>query len=158
MRVIGFALALALSTLATTSAEAASCSRPGNLDALRQAVGQQVNGFRQQNGRSAASRDRRLSQAAMRHACDLASSGRFNHRGTSGTNSQQRAAAQGYGVCKTGENLAWGYPDPRRIVAGWARSAGHRRIMLGRDFDEYGVGVAMGAKGPVWVMVMAKSC
>ena len=43
-------------------------------------------------------------------------------------------------VSRVGENLAWMRGcDPSDIVAMWARSSGHRRVMLSRSFRRVGV-------------------
>ncbi len=41
----------------------------------------------------------------------------------------------------TGENIAYGYPDPSSVMNGWMHSSGHRANILNASFDAVGIGV-----------------
>ncbi len=156
-----FVLMIAAGLLATVGTQASasrSCTTPDNVNALASEIARGVNASRAANGRSQVSYNRKLGQAAMAHACDMASNDFFGHRGTDGSNSSARVRAAGYNHCLVGENLAWGYPRSEQIISGWMNSAGHRNIMLHPRIQEFGIGITMGPKGPNWVLVVAKSC
>jgi uncharacterized protein YkwD len=77
--------------------------------------------------------------------------GFFSHVTPSGGGLSDRLRRSGYihgkRVRHVGEALAWGMgtpATPTMIVAAWIASPPHHRILLGRDFREVGVGVAIG--------------
>lgn len=150
-------LALALSFSAGT-AQAGNCTQPADVQAMASGVAAGLNAQRRANGLPAIDFNARLSAAAQTQACDLASSGRFGHAGSDGSNSHARVLRAGYQSCLTAENLAWGYPDAARIVGGWMASPGHRANMLHSRVDEFGIGIANGPQGPIWVLVVARGC
>ena len=134
------------------------CRTPADLQALANGLGQGVNAARQGQGLRALRADRNLMQAAQIHACDIARHGRMTHQGGDGSNSAQRAERAGFDTCLTAENLAWGFPRAEQIVAGWLGSAGHRRNILLDRATHYGIGIAEGPQGPMWVMLYARQC
>ncbi len=150
--IIGFVMAV------IGSQAAAQCATPANLNALASEVAAGVNANRRANGQAALQFNRQLSQAAMTHACDMGVNNFFDHRGSDGSDIQRRVRAAGYRDCIVAENIAWGYPASQQIVTGWMNSAGHRRNMLHPRVTEFGVGISQGAKGPYWVLVVAKGC
>lgn len=137
---------------------AQTCATPGNASELSAVLGQGVNSYRASQGLPAIAADRALAQAAERHACDLARTGQMTHRGSDGSSSMSRAQRAGFRPCLVAENLAWGFPDPNRIVQGWAGSPAHRTNMLLDRITHYGAAVAQGPDGPLWVMVYAQKC
>lgn len=141
-----------------TAAQAGDCTQPSQVQGMATGIAEGLNQMRRANGLPAISFNRRLSAAAQGQACDLASSGRFGHAGSDGSNSHTRVVRAGYDSCLTAENLAWGYPDAGRIIGGWMTSAGHRANMLHARVDEFGVGIANGPNGPIWVLVVARGC
>ena len=136
----------------------ATCVAPANVNDLATQVAAGLNANRQSNALGRLTFNSDLSQAAMSHACDMSANNYVDHRGTDGSNSQDRARKMGYRDCLIAENLAWGYPDPSTIVTGWMNSPGHRRNMLLANVREFGVGVVESARGPIWVLVLARSC
>ena len=137
---------------------AGSCVAPGNVNDLATQIAAGLNANRQSNSLGRLTFNSELSQAAMRHACDMSLNNYVDHRGTDGSNTQDRARAMGYRDCLIAENLAWGYPDPAQIVQGWMTSPQHRSNMLLANVREFGVGVVESARGPIWVLVLARSC
>lgn len=152
------ALVLVLVVLANAGLAQGNCRAPANLEALVSGLGQGVNAARQGQGLGALGVDGRLMQAAKRHACDIARTGRMTHQGSDGSNSAQRAERAGFRTCLTAENLAFGFPRAEQIVSGWMNSTGHRRNILLDRATHYGIGVADGPQGPMWVMLYARRC
>lgn len=136
----------------------AACVAPANINDLATRIAAGLNANRESNGLGRLSFNPELSQAAMRHACDLSANNYIDHRGTDGSSSQDRARATGYDDCLIAENLAWGYPDPGTILSGWMQSPAHRRNILLANVRDFGVGIVDSARGPIWVLVLARSC
>ena len=136
----------------------AQCLAPSNQAVLTASVEQGVNEMRQAAGLRPYATEARLAQAAQGHACDMAQNGFFGHQGSNGSNSHRRVQQTGFRTCLTAENIAWGFRDPARIVSGWMTSPGHRQNILLDRADSAGVGVAEGADGPVWVLVISRRC
>ena len=96
----------------------------------------------------------RLETAADKHSRDMVRRDYFDHRSPGGSSPSDRIKDAGYlrGArgWTVGENLAWGtgsLATPRKIVAGWMNSTGHRHNILNRSYREIGVGVALGSPG-----------
>jgi uncharacterized protein YkwD len=71
----------------------------------------------------------------------------FSHVGPGGATLSVRRRAAGYRGRALGEILAWGQgrdASPRAAVRSWLRSTPHRRVLLGRNYRDVGVGVALG--------------
>lgn len=80
-----------------------------------------------------------LQAAAEGHATAMAKQNFFSHTGANGSKMQGRIQAQGYSGRKLAENIAAGQPTAQDVVAGWLKSAGHKRNMLDCDFTETGL-------------------
>ncbi len=135
-----------------------SCQLPADATAKATELGARLNALRASGGLRAVRPDRDLSVAAQTQACDIAATGRFAHSGSDGSNHRTRVERTGYCAGVSGENLAWGYPTAGQIVGGWQGSPGHHKVMMLDRAGEFGVGMAQGASGPVWVLVMAQPC
>jgi len=157
-RLITAFAALGLSVAASQAAAAGGCVTPANVNAMAQEIANGVNANRRANGQSTIRYNRRLSQAAMTHACDMAVNNFFGHNGSNGSTVQRRVRSAGYQDCLVAENLAWGYPSSQQIISGWMNSPGHRTNMLHPRVAEFGVAITQGPKGPNWVLVLAKGC
>ena len=155
-RLIMTATAACFATFGATQASA--CTTPANVNALATEIAQGLNAHRAANGLPQVSFNRRLGRAAMNHACDMSNNGFFGHSGSNGSDIVQRVNSTGYKQCLVAENLAWGYPRSEQIVTGWMNSAGHRANMLHPRVAEFGVAITDGAKGPNWVLVLARGC
>ncbi|WP_334060740.1 CAP domain-containing protein [Limimaricola cinnabarinus] len=155
-----FGLVPGFTGLAATAASAATtgCVLPEEANAKATRIAAGLNAFRASEGLRPVSHARELSRAAQTQACDMASSGSFSHRGSDGSNHRARVERTGYCAGVSAENLAWGYPRAQQIITGWQGSPGHRQVMALDRAQEFGVGIAQGAKGPVWVLVMAQPC
>ena len=125
-----------------------------SVQTLRRAAGAViclVNADRARHGLHALRGDSDLRQAAGRHSRNMVRRGFFSHVTPSGSGLSDRLHRSGYNHGKrarhVGEAIAWGTGTPATpnvIVAGWIASPPHQRILLGRDFREVGVGVAIG--------------
>lgn len=136
----------------------ANCSVPAGANGYANELIRGVNASRAQMGLSQLDFNRRLSRAAMTHACDMQRNGFFAHQGSDGSNSHERVKRVGYRTCLTAENLAHGYPQAMTVVNGWLNSPGHRRNMLQPDVQEMGVAITQGPHGPIAVLVVSKPC
>ena len=159
MRRLFFGLALLVCSVFGLAAQGnAACLAPANINDLATQIATGLNANRESNALARLTFNSELSQAAMSHACDMSANNYVDHRGTDGSNSQDRVRQMGYRDCLVAENLAWGYPDPAQIVQGWMTSPHHRSNMLLANERDFGVGIVESARGPIWVMVLARSC
>lgn len=90
--------------------------------------------------------DPELSIAAQGHADDMARRGKMAHRGGDGSSPFDRIRRVGYSFQGAGENVAYGFDRVDSVMAGWMRSPGHRRNILG-GYSEIGVGRAIAQAG-----------
>lgn len=155
---LALAALLTLGVFGASAGAAQACATPGNVNGMASALASGVNQARLSNGLSGIGVDSRLMAAAQTQACHVALTGVIDHRGPGGNSVMDRVTGAGYRGCLTAENLAWGFPDAGQIVNGWLGSPGHRSNMLNARVDEIGVGIAQGAQGPVWVLVLARGC
>ena len=118
----------------------------------------QVNKFRAQAGAGFLRKSAVLTQVAAVHAADLVATGQFSHQGSDGSSVGDRARRAGYGYCFIAENIARGQDTLDEVISGWMFSPGHRANMLHSRVDEFGIGIAQGPNGPIWVLVVARGC
>jgi uncharacterized protein YkwD len=97
----------------------------------------------------------RLNLAADRYAADMVARGFFAHVTPEGRSIVDRVRDTGYlggsSDWELGEDIGWGtstLSTAESIVQAWMNSPPHRRVILGRDFREAGVGVAQGVPVP----------
>lgn len=148
-----------LFALSGTAAHAQSgCPLPAEVNAMATTIASGVNSSRRANGLNQLQFDRRLSAAAQTHACDMALNGLQTHTGSNGSSPKSRARQAGHDDCFVGESLAWGFPRANEIVPRWMNSPGHRQVLLLDGVTKFGVGITQGAKGPNWVLVVARDC
>ena len=155
---LAFAAGIAMLAGFVGTAQAQNCTPPSDATVTASELGHLVNVARSQRGVSQLSPRNELSQAAQVLACDIAATGNIGHRSSAGRNSAERVRVAGYNACLVAENLAWGYPRPSQIANGWLNSSGHNRNMLHPRARVFGVGLAQGGKGPIWVMIYATPC
>ena len=138
---------------APAPASAARCTgasaAPGSLSgaARQRAVVCEINRVRRGHGLRPVVADARLTRMAGRFARAMVSRGFFSHVGPGGATLDARLRAAGYRGRSAGEVLAWGqgrYASPRAAVRSWLHSPPHRRVLLGRNYRDVGVGVALG--------------
>jgi uncharacterized protein YkwD len=84
--------------------------------------------------------DTALTQAARRHAEDMATHALASHTGSDGSTPAQRMREEGYLGTPWTEAANYNYPTPQEVVNGWMSSARHRDIILDRTSDQIGIG------------------
>ena len=136
----------------------AGCTLPEGVNAMAEQIATGLNSSRRANGLNQLSFDRRLASAAQTHACDMALNGLQSHTGSNGSSAKSRARAAGHDDCYVGESLAWGFRNAGEIVPRWMNSPGHRQVLMLEGVTKFGVGITEGAKGPNWVLVVARDC
>lgn len=112
-----------------------------------------VNSERSKAGCSPVTLNAKLSKAAQDHSTDMASHKNMSHTGSDGSNPGERITRAGYTWRTYGENVAYGYSTPERVMAGWMSSPGHKRNILNCGFKEIGVGLAQ--PGNYWTQDFA---
>ena len=110
-------------------------------------------------------RNRRLSQAAQRHARDMLRRRYFSHRSPGGTTVLTRTRRAGYAAggegVLVGELLGLGLAGtpwaltPDRLVRMWLASPSHRRVLVSRRWRELGIGSVFFSWGPIQAFVVA---
>ena len=88
----------------------------------------------------------KLEEAARRHAKDMAAHDKMTHKGSDGSSSVDRIAAQGYQYRRAGENIAAGRFTIDALMKGWMDSPPHKRNILG-SFSQIGVAYATAENG-----------
>lgn len=151
-------IAVAAATLAAASAASAACPdedlRPTaeNLDRVRAAVVCLHNEERRAAGIAPLEANAILAASATAHASDMVARRYLAFETPDGVDPFDRIERAGYaqnGVrWSAGENIAWAsgaLSTPRSIMDGWMKSYGRRLTLIAGDFDEIGVGIALGA-------------
>ncbi|MFD4586935.1 CAP domain-containing protein [Streptomyces sp. NPDC058423] len=105
-------------------------------------VVQLVNSERSKAGCSPVTVNAKLTKAAQDHSTDMASHRNMSHTGSDGSNPGTRITRAGYVWSTYGENVAYGYETPEKVMAGWMSSPGHKKNILNCEFKEIGVGLA----------------
>ena len=104
-------------------------------DRLEAGIVRAMNDYRAQHGRPKLRQQRGFARAADAHSAAMLRQNTLKHG-----NFSQRVRRYVRRVARVGENLAWMRGcNPSDIVAMWARSSGHRRVMLSRSFRRVGV-------------------
>lgn len=114
-----------------------------------------INAVRAARGKPAVRPNDRLTEAARRHAADMARHPGIVHTGSDGSGIGERIAATGYRADKYGEVVGWGFGgDARRMVDWWLNSPDHISYLLDADMTEAGVGYAagLGPWGHYWTV------
>ncbi|QES54429.1 hypothetical protein DEJ51_09430 [Streptomyces venezuelae] len=107
-----------------------------------------VNQERASAGCQAVSLNAKLTKAAQDHSADMASHGNMSHTGSDGSDPGARITRAGYTWSTYGENVAYGYSTPEKVMEGWMNSQGHRENILNCSFKEIGIGLAQ--PGSYW--------
>ncbi len=115
-----------------------------------------VNDNRRRGGCGELTLDRRIIEAANRHAADMARRGYFAHRSPSGTDAGDRVHDAGYEWSRYGENIARGQDSVHEVVDGWMHSPEHRENIMDCDLHQMGMGLAFASdRTPYWVQNFA---
>lgn len=124
-----------------------------DLQAFAEQVVELVNQERAKSGLSALKSVPVLNVCAEKRSEELVST--FSHTRPDGTNCATILDEYGVNWRTTGENIAYGYPDPESVMTGWMNSAGHRANILSGNFDSIGVGVISRNGVLYWTQVFA---
>ena len=89
-----------------------------------------------------------LTQTAVVRAYEIIQS--FSHDRPDGRSCFTAFAENGVVYSWAGENIAMGQRTPADVVRAWMNSPGHRENILKSQFNNLGVGVAMGANGRLY--------
>ncbi|MFD9724317.1 CAP domain-containing protein [Streptomyces sp. NPDC059072] len=101
-----------------------------------------VNQERAAAGCPALTLNAKLTRAAQDHSADMAAHGNMSHTGSDGSDPGTRITRAGYTWSSYGENVAYGYSTPEKVMEGWMNSPGHRANILNCSFKEIGIGLA----------------
>ncbi|MFD9970699.1 CAP domain-containing protein [Streptomyces sp. NPDC059011] len=115
-------------------------SAPASGDVAR--VVELVNSERSKAGCSPVKVNAKLTKAAQDHSKDMAAHRNMSHTGSDGSDPGARITRAGYNWSTYGENVAYGYETPEKVMAGWMSSPGHKKNILNCEFKEIGVGLA----------------
>jgi uncharacterized protein YkwD len=99
-----------------------------------------------------------LSTASAGYSQRMVAQGFFDHESPDGGTLVDRLTAVGYlggdDAWVVGENIGWGQASlasPGSMVAAWMNSPGHRANLLSADFNQVGLGLALGTPtDPTW--------
>ncbi|MFL7869707.1 MAG: NBR1-Ig-like domain-containing protein [Anaerolineales bacterium] len=116
--------------------------------------------YRTQNNLSALPINVQLSQAAQRHADDMACNQLFGHNGSDGSTPASRVATTGYTASDVTENVYGSYPPltGQGVISWWATDQTdirHNENLLTTKFTEIGVGYAFFNNYGFYVIVFA---
>ncbi|MFP4275234.1 MAG: CAP domain-containing protein [Paracoccaceae bacterium] len=112
-----------------------------------------INALRMEAGREPLRADPALQRAAEIHADAMARDGFFAHQGPDGDTVAERVRAEGFGFCFVAENIARGQRDLAEALASWMASAGHRRNLLARQAEAFGLARS---ERDHWVLVLGR--
>src|SRR6185369_8280521 len=136
---------------------AQSSNRPNkpSAAAIEQQVFALINAERTKNGLTELEWSESVAAVARLHSEDMAHAKFFSHRGSDGSMVDERADRLGLGMWRSiGENIAYmrGYDDPAELaVQKWLESAAHRKNLLGPNWKESAVGVAVTDDGTYYL-------
>ena len=150
-------LIVAAALTAPSAALAADCqgadARPvvDNLPQIAQTTLCLLNAQRVANGLGAVAEQAQLTKASSDYSALMVSKQFFAHVSPDGSELTDRLTAVGYlghpGSWIVGENIAWGesyLASPAEIVKAWMNSPPHRANILNGDYEEIGLGIAVG--------------
>ena len=122
---------------------------------LEREIFARLNATRKSNGLDDLEWSEQVAAVANIHSENIADKKFFSHRGTDGSMVDDRADRVGLGAWLTiGENIAYmrGYDDPAGLaIEKWMDSTAHRNNLLGKNWHESAVGVAMTADGTYYI-------
>ena len=80
-----------------------------------------------------------LERLAYNHSKDMTQNNFFSHTGSDGKLPSQRLDAIGYTWTRSAENLATGYSNEKKVVAGWLKSPQHCLNIMDVSFSQIGI-------------------
>jgi uncharacterized protein YkwD len=127
-------------------------------DAATQELLRLINDARSQSNVPELAYNDSLSEAALRHSQNMASTGQISHQVTGEPNLEQRVSEAGY-TGGSAENIYAGGPNPVDALNWWLTdqtSPSPRANLLGTDFQEIGIGIAKGAALTYYTLVFGR--
>lgn len=122
---------------------------------LERKIFSMLNSVRRAEGLSELEWSDDVAAVARLHSQNMAEAKFFSHRGTDGSMVDDRADKIGLGAWRTiGENIAYmrGYDDPAGLaVEKWMESTAHRKNLLGPNWQQSAVGVAITPDGTYYM-------
>jgi uncharacterized protein YkwD len=126
----------------TTTASASTPTTAASASGTVARIVELVNNERGKAGCSPVTLNATLTKAAQAHSEDMAAHQNMSHTGSDGSDPGDRITRAGYSWSTYGENVAYGYATPEKVMAGWMSSPGHKANILNCSFKEIGVGLA----------------
>jgi uncharacterized protein YkwD len=145
----------------TEAPEAVNANCDVTLDAERtEQVAEAINSYRGQNSIVAYTVNEQLSQAAQRHANDMACNQFYVHDGSDGSTPETRVADTSYTATKVSENVYGSNPplNSEQVVNWWKfdqTDPNHNKNLISTDYTEIGVGYALYDGFGFYVVVFA---
>lgn len=133
---------------ATPAAPESPAPTTAGMSAYETEVVRLVNVERAKRGLSALSADAELSRGARAKSQDMRDKGYFSHESPTYGSPFQMMKAFGVSYRAAGENIAYGYATPEKVVSAWMDSEGHRANILNASYARLGVGYV--ADGHYW--------
>ena len=149
LALIALAAALVPSVLCEPAAAAVTAA-----DELELPIVRELNRVRAAHGLPRLRTAAPLRRAADVHAASMAARGYFAHTSADGTTFDRRIArfypSAGRSYWAVGENLLWASPvvSPRKAVALWMASPGHRRNILSPRYRQIGISAVSASAAP----------
>jgi uncharacterized protein YkwD len=163
LRLISIFLGAAVVASLGASATASPASAAGlSVDAAESYIAQLINADRARHGLRAIRLDSRLMTIAGRRSADMAQRGYFSHTQPDGRNVFDLISAARIRWYSAGEIIAWNnWPQlddsARAANRGWLNSPGHRRLIMSREYNYMGVGLALADDGKrYWTVVFLR--
>lgn len=132
---------------------------PENASLVVQAIIDQTNRSRAENGLPPVQPNAALMQAAQLHSQDMGRIDRMLHDipGVPLARLTDRAASVRYDYRLLGENIAYNQASAADVVSSWMNSPPHRENMLNPAFTDIGVGLGWNGRGePFYTMMLGR--
>lgn len=98
-----------------------------------------------------------LSRVARVKSQDMSDKNYFSHNSPTFGSTFSLIGKYGIVYSAAGENIAYGYNTPAAVMNGWMNSPGHRANILGKQYNQIGVGMVKNSKGQIyWTQVFIK--
>lgn len=159
------AAAAALATVMTiallpAATMGATRTSPELVEAERQVL-RLINDYRDAHGLAPLRMDHRVRRVARTRSRDMRDLSYFSHGSPTGQSAGTMMANRGIRHWGWGENIGrisfFGWdPTNRAMVGGWKASAGHDRMLLSRDYNYIGVGIARNAYAAYYTLVFVR--
>ncbi|MBR3570008.1 MAG: hypothetical protein IKN96_04275 [Oscillibacter sp.] len=138
---------------ANTPAQNAPAPSSAGMSAYELEVVRLTNAERAKYGLAALAADAQLSDGARLKSRDMRDNRYFSHESPTYGSPFQMMKSLGISYRAAGENIAYGYATPEKVVSAWMNSEGHRANILNASYTRIGVGYAAG--GDYWTQWFA---